>query len=146
MLMPLLYSTFIINFLLQYVKEPDLPAIDGRIPTLAKLWLARVEVNGIEPMTLCLQSRCSSQLSYTPQYELLCTTYKTWLPWVFFAYALKTAVVPSRFELLTPTLSVWCSNQLSYGTVILMYRESSLVWLNHPLSSFWVCWKNMKKV
>jgi hypothetical protein len=25
-----------------------------------------VEVNGFEPMTLCLQSRCSSQLSYTP--------------------------------------------------------------------------------
>ena len=25
-----------------------------------------VEVNGVEPMTLCLQSRCSSQLSYTP--------------------------------------------------------------------------------
>jgi hypothetical protein len=26
----------------------------------------KVEVNGVEPMTLCLQSRCSSQLSYTP--------------------------------------------------------------------------------
>ena len=26
-----------------------------------------VEVNGFEPMTLCLQSRCSSQLSYTPE-------------------------------------------------------------------------------
>ncbi len=26
----------------------------------------RVEVNGVEPMTPCLQSRCSSQLSYTP--------------------------------------------------------------------------------
>ena len=25
-----------------------------------------VEVNGVEPMTPCLQSRCSSQLSYTP--------------------------------------------------------------------------------
>jgi hypothetical protein len=26
-----------------------------------------VEVNGVEPMTPCLQSRCSSQLSYTPK-------------------------------------------------------------------------------
>jgi hypothetical protein len=26
----------------------------------------KVEVNGVEPMTPCLQSRCSSQLSYTP--------------------------------------------------------------------------------
>ena len=27
-----------------------------------------VEVNGVEPMTPCLQSRCSSQLSYTPKF------------------------------------------------------------------------------
>ncbi len=27
----------------------------------------KVEVNGVEPMTPCLQSRCSSQLSYTPR-------------------------------------------------------------------------------
>ena len=53
-----------------------------------------VEVDGVEPTTLCLQSRCSSQLSYTPGY-----------------------VVLSRLELLTPTLSVWCSNQLSYRTI-----------------------------
>ncbi len=25
-----------------------------------------VEIVGVEPTTLCLQSRCSSQLSYTP--------------------------------------------------------------------------------
>ena len=54
-----------------------------------------MEVDGVEPTTLCLQSRCSSQLSYTPEY-----------------------VVLSRLELLTPTLSVWCSNQLSYRTVM----------------------------
>ena len=42
-----------------------------------------VEIVGVEPTTLCLQSRCSSQLSYTPK-----------------------LVVPSRLELLTPTLSV----------------------------------------
>ena len=28
-----------------------------------------VEVIGVEPMTLCLQSRCSSQLSYTPNIQ-----------------------------------------------------------------------------
>ena len=26
-----------------------------------------VEIVGVEPTTLCLQSRCSSQLSYTPE-------------------------------------------------------------------------------
>ena len=43
----------------------------------------KVEIVGVEPTTPCLQSRCSSQLSYTPM-----------------------LVVPSRLELLTPTLSV----------------------------------------
>ena len=28
-----------------------------------------VEIIGVEPMTLCLQSRCSSQLSYTPNIQ-----------------------------------------------------------------------------
>ena len=32
----------------------------GRKPALL------VEIDGFEPTTLCLQSRCSSQLSYTP--------------------------------------------------------------------------------
>ena len=27
-----------------------------------------VEANGVEPMTLCVQGRCSSQLSYAPEY------------------------------------------------------------------------------
>ncbi len=57
-----------------------------------------VEIDGVEPTTLCLQSRCSSQLSYIPIFQSL-------------------VVVLSRLELLTPTLSVWCSNQLSYRTV-----------------------------
>ena len=26
-----------------------------------------VEANGVEPMTLCVQGRCSSQLSYAPE-------------------------------------------------------------------------------
>ena len=29
-----------------------------------------VEIDGFEPTTLCLQSRCSSQLSYTPVFIL----------------------------------------------------------------------------
>ncbi len=54
-----------------------------------------VENVGLEPTTPGLQSRCSSQLSQSPR--CLC-------------------VVPGRLELPTPTLSVWCSNRLSYGT------------------------------
>ncbi len=50
-----------------------------------------VEVNGFEPMTPCVQGRCSSQLSYTPESSEI---------------HLINYVVPSRFELLTPTLSV----------------------------------------
>ena len=48
-----------------------------------------VEIVGVEPTTPCLQSRCSSQLSYTPVRLFR-----------------RTLVVPSRLELLTPTLSV----------------------------------------
>ena len=29
--------------------------------------LVEVEIDGVEPTTLCLQSRCSSQLSYIPK-------------------------------------------------------------------------------
>ena len=56
---------------------------------------ALVENVGLEPTTPGLQSRCSSQLSQSP--HCLC-------------------VGPGRLELPTPTLSVWCSNRLSYGT------------------------------
>ena len=35
-----------------------------------------MEVNGVEPLTLCLQSRCSSQLSYTPEYYLRWTRFE----------------------------------------------------------------------
>ena len=56
---------------------------------------ALVENVGLEPTTPGLQSRCSSQLSQSPA---------------------ATMVVPGRLELPTPTLSVWCSNRLSYGT------------------------------
>ena len=70
-------------FLSHPVKEPRHP----RVPL--------VENVGLEPTTPGLQSRCSSQLSQSP--NCLC-------------------VVPGRLELPTPTLSVWCSNRLSYGT------------------------------
>ena len=56
---------------------------------------ALVENVGLEPTTPGLQSRCSSQLSQSPP---------------------PITVVPGRLELPTPTLSVWCSNRLSYGT------------------------------
>ena len=56
---------------------------------------ALVENVGLEPTTPGLQSRCSSQLSQSPRCQ---------------------RVVPGRLELPTPTLSVWCSNRLSYGT------------------------------
>ena len=56
---------------------------------------ALVENVGLEPTTPGLQSRCSSQLSQSPY---------------------RLCVVPGRLELPTPTLSVWCSNRLSYGT------------------------------
>ena len=55
---------------------------------------ALVENVGLEPTTPGLQSRCSSHLSQSP----------------------RPSVVPGRLELPTPTLSVWCSNRLSYGT------------------------------
>ena len=34
-----------------------------------KYWPPFVELMGIEPTTPCLQSRCSSQLSYSPVYR-----------------------------------------------------------------------------
>ena len=61
----------------------------------AQVLPASVENVGLEPTTPGLQSRCSSQLSQSPRCQ---------------------RVVPGRLELPTPTLSVWCSNRLSYGT------------------------------
>ena len=37
--------------------------IEKKSPTIVELL---VEIVGVEPTTPCLQSRCSSQLSYTP--------------------------------------------------------------------------------
>ena len=47
---------------------------------------------------------------------------------------LQPRVVLSRLELLTPTLSVWCSNQLSYRTVMELCVARNLVL--HLLYSF----------
>ena len=91
-----LYFTSVV-FPIQYVKErfPHLsgsalntgvepvtyPATSDKIAHPLSLFISKknviqktgepgnqlVEVNGVEPMTPCLQSRCSSQLSYTPK-------------------------------------------------------------------------------
>ena len=39
--------------------------------TVTSKTLDVVEVDGVEPTTLCLQSRCSSQLSYTPLFIVI---------------------------------------------------------------------------
>ncbi len=36
-------------------------------------------------------------------------------------------VVATRFELATPTMSRWCSNQLSYATIIELFLQSNEV-------------------
>ena len=52
---------------LPWVKGPD-SSTDKKVrkPKATGLFHKFVEMNGFEPMTPCLQSRCSSQLSYTP--------------------------------------------------------------------------------
>ena len=52
-----------------------------------------VENKGLEPLTPCVQGRCSKPTELIPP--------------------LNAFVVLGRLELPTPTLSVWCSNQLS---------------------------------
>ena len=59
-----------------------------------------VEVNGVEPMTLCVQGRCSSQLSYTPNYVYNQCELNNRL------IRSTDLVVPPRVELGTSTLSV----------------------------------------
>ena len=75
------------------------PSILSKIPRPDAAYSPRgalVENAGLEPATPGLQSRCSSRLSQSPNASV--------------------CVVPGRLELPTPTLSVWCSNRLSYGT------------------------------
>ena len=54
-----------------------------------------VENKGLEPLTPCVQGRCSKPTELIP----------------------RSVVVPGRVELPTSTLSVWRSNQLSYRTM-----------------------------
>ena len=60
-----------------------------------------VENKGVEPLTPCLQGRCSKPTELIPR---------------------PSPVVPGRVELPASTLSVWRSDQLSYGTVGLRPR------------------------
>ena len=60
-----------------------------------------VENKGLEPLTPCVQGRCSKPTELIPRLSLL---------------PISFAVVPGRVELPTSTLSVWRSNQLSYET------------------------------
>ena len=54
-----------------------------------------MENKGLEPLTPCVQGRCSKPTELIPQF----------------------LVVLGRVELPTSTLSVWRSNQLSYRTI-----------------------------
>ena len=68
-----------------------------------------VETQGLEPWTPCLQSRCSSQLSYVPAYsftpENLCSLDDT-VSWVRHMFSLI-----ARTSELTPLLSFWSKAQ-----------------------------------
>ena len=68
-----------------------------------------VEVNGLEPMTSCVQSRRSPNLSYTPNAISDCGSQRTFIPKSEFIM-----VGLDRFELSTSRLSGVRSNQLSY--------------------------------
>ena len=60
-----------------YQKIGKCRCLDYESETLRHIWFRwaeqylknyLVEANGVEPMTLCVQGRCSSQLSYAPDY------------------------------------------------------------------------------
>ena len=54
-----------------------------------------VEIDGFEPTTLCLQSRCSSQLSYTPFFRFFCLIAASY----FASFLLTTARLLRRSSL-----------------------------------------------
>ena len=70
-----------------------------------------VENKGLEPLTPCVQGRCSKPTELIPLDIALRSLF---CPQTFF---FRFFVVPGRVELPTSTLSVWRSNQLSYRTV-----------------------------
>ena len=55
------------------VKVPDRPRRRSRLKLFGRVAFLtyRVEMTGLEPVTPCLQSRCSSQLSYIPRRNLV---------------------------------------------------------------------------
>ena len=87
-----------------------------------------VENNGFEPLTPCLQSRCSSQTELNPRFVL------------FASFSLLLCVVPGRVELPTSTLSVWRSNQLSYRTISFSWSRVRGISKFFVLLSTRKCW------
>ena len=73
-----------------------------------------MENKGLEPLTLCVQGRCSKPTELIPRnaYPAVGLLRNHCLA----PLALRKCVVPRRVELRTSTLSVWRSNQLSYET------------------------------
>ena len=49
------------------VTFSDALSIESGLPREARMGRSVVEAGGLEPPTPCLQSRCSSQLSYAPR-------------------------------------------------------------------------------
>ena len=68
-----------------------------------------VENKGLEPLTPCVQGRCSKPTELIPPLMHIVALLRP----NFFSFLF---VVPGRVELPTSTLSVWRSNQLSYRT------------------------------
>ncbi len=68
-----------------------------------------MENKGLEPLTPCVQGRCSKPTELIPPLMHIVALLRP----NFFSFLF---VVPGRVELPTSTLSVWRSNQLSYRT------------------------------
>ncbi len=78
------------------ISAPLLKGTRGRGQFHSPIYLLAVENKGLEPLTPCVQGRCSKPTELIPR---------------------SLPVVPRRVELRTSTLSVWRSNQLSYETI-----------------------------
>ena len=83
--------------------------------------LISVENKGVEPLTPCVQGRCSKPTELIPHVSIgnpiVCSPKHYCLVGHFLVpRTLHKCVVPGRVELPTSTLSVWRSNQLSYRT------------------------------
>ena len=76
-------------------------------PTL-KIELIFVEIVGVEPTTPCLQSRCSSQLSYTPIRKVAATYSPTWWGSTIGASELNFSVRNGKRWILTAITATIC--------------------------------------